>query len=383
MRGSAASVGFAFGAARGIAMDGLRMGLSFGAAALTDALETAQEQARATAGRVSAETAAAAERARLATLEAAEQARLQAAEVAAIDITKIDPFAKMEQLRESAKESAAALGSSATDLSSRLGTVGWSPARAGADLESGGAKQSEKQSDGEGSESGPEETASWAAGSLLGRLGLSGSRSAELEQLVAKEGRKDSDGGGSAGWRSVGLSGLGSSVADLSSSVGGRLGLVERPKEPPGPCARLCAPLCACCPALTYKQRLLGTVVCFLFGLIISFSALNSLPGLLLGNPAPFAFKYTLGNLLSMGSSSFLVGPEKQCRDMLAPERRLASIVYFVALAGTLLSVFVLKVTILSFAFVLLQFCALTWYMLSYVPYGQQCLRRFVSRMLK
>ena len=26
--------------------------------------------------------------------------------------------------------------------------------------------------------------------------------------------------------------------------------------------------------------------------------------------------KYTLGNLLSIGASSFLVGPAKQCRDM-------------------------------------------------------------------
>ena len=35
---------------------------------------------------------------------------------------------------------------------------------------------------------------------------------------------------------------------------------------------------------------------------------------LLLGNPMPFALKYTLGNLLSLGASSFLVGPARQVR---------------------------------------------------------------------
>ena len=113
--------------------------------------------------------------------------------------------------------------------------------------------------------------------------------------------------------------------------------------------------------------------------MVLSLSALGSLGGLLLGNPAPFAFKYTFGNLLALGSSSFLVGPAKQCRDMLTPERRTASIVYFVTLFGTLWSVFVLKWRLVSFACVILQFGALTWYMLSYVPYGQQCLKKTVG----
>ena len=46
-----------------------------------------------------------------------------------------------------------------------------------------------------------------------------------------------------------------------------------------------------------------------------------------------------------------------------------------------LFSVFVLKWQLLSFVIVIVQFCALTWYMLSYVPYGQQCLKRLIARM--
>ena len=56
------------------------------------------------------------------------------------------------------------------------------------------------------------------------------------------------------------------------------------------------------------------------------------------GNPVPFALKYTLGNILSLGASSFLVGPARQCRTMFAKERRAASLAYLLTLAGSLLS---------------------------------------------
>jgi len=61
----------------------------------------------------------------------------------------------------------------------------------------------------------------------------------------------------------------------------------------------------------------------------------------------------------------------------------MASLIYVATLFGTLVSVFYLKIQLLSFALVLCQFSALTWYMLSYVPYGQQCLRRTLSRLVK
>ena len=169
-------------------------------------------------------------------------------------------------------------------------------------------------------------------------------------------------------------------MSPQESATHAGLGLVAaKPKEPEGAMGRLCA----CCPTLTKGQRMLGFIVCFVFGGLLSLSALGSLPSLLLGNPAPFAFKYTFGNLLSLGSSSFVVGPQKQIRDMMSPERRTASLIYVVSLIGTLSCVFVLKVQLLSFAFVVVQFTALTWYMLSYVPYGQQCLKRLVTRLTR
>ena len=176
------------------------------------------------------------------------------------------------------------------------------------------------------------------------------------------------------------LSSMGSSMGLGASlgSLGSAMGMVEKPKEPETRCARLCR----CCPVLTYQQRMLGFAICFAFGGLLSLSALSSIGSIFLGNPAPFAVKYTMGNLLSIGSSSFLVGPAKQCRDMLAPERAAASLIYLVTLLGTLLSVFVLKVQLLSLLCVIAQFSALTWYMLSYMPYGQQCAKRMVGRFL-
>ena len=66
---------------------------------------------------------------------------------------------------------------------------------------------------------------------------------------------------------------------------------------------------------------------------------------------------------------------------MFAPERRTASLVYLISLVLTLVSVFVLKWQLISFGLVIIQFAALTWYMLSYVPYGHQCLKRTIVRM--
>jgi len=206
-------------------------------------------------------------------------------------------------------------------------------------------------------------------GSVISRLGLSPARCSEKEQLVPKG---DAESGAASRFE---LPGLGK-LSDLGSSMRNGLGL-EKPKLPEGRVARLLYH----CSNLSYKQRVLGFAICFALGNILSLSALNSLGGLILGNPGPFAFKYTAGNLLAIGSSAFLVGPSKQCRDMFTPERRMASLIYIGTLFGTLVSVFVIKISLLSFVLVICQFSALTWYMLSYLPGGQQCLRRMVSSL--
>lgn len=170
-----------------------------------------------------------------------------------------------------------------------------------------------------------------------------------------------------------GAKGAGGALTAAASASG--LSVPGMEQEPP-------MKVCPCCPALSYKQRLIGCACCMLIGALLSLGSFLSFAKLLLGNPVPFALKYTLGNILSLGASSFLVGPARQCRTMFAKERRAASLAYLLTLAGTLLSIFWLRLAILALLFILLQFAALTWYMLSYIPYGRALASRLVRRQL-
>ena len=174
-------------------------------------------------------------------------------------------------------------------------------------------------------------------------------------------------------------------AASSGVQLPGGLGLGgARATKPPATCAgRLLALCCSCLPTLTYKQRLYGAGGCFVLGLLLSLLSLGSLVQLFLGNPLPFASKYTLGNLLSLGSAAFLVGPARQARTMFAPSRRLATIAYLGSMAGTLACVFVLRMGLLALLCILLQSLALGWYTLSYIPYGQAAAKRILRRLLK
>ena len=117
-------------------------------------------------------------------------------------------------------------------------------------------------------------------------------------------------------------------------------------------------------------------------GTLLSLGSIGAIAKLLLGNPLPFAFKYTAGNVVSLASTAFLVGPTRQLRGMLAPERRVASLAYIAALVGTLVSVLVLKLALLSLVFVLVQAIALAWYVLSYIPMGHAAARRLARKLV-
>lgn len=374
-------------------MEGVKFAATMGLGALQDRLESAQEAAARSVAQASEAAQSVSSAAAARALETANTAARQASssvdslrQLDVRDLTAANAAAAASKLGAGVSGGVTKLGAGVTEgvgaLGSTLGAAvgsavaGGSPSAA---RRSDGGAPGAKTSDG-GSESGGEDSAASNAG-LLGRFGFGGlsMRASEKQPLV--KGDEEMGGGGvrspggaaSFGTLGSGLYSIGSSAYSSSMDT---LGLGPK-KEPEGVMR-----VCACCPALSYKQRMTGFLLCFLFGMIVSFSALGSIGGLLLGNPRPFAVKYTIGNLLSLGSSSFLVGPAKQCRDMLAPERFLASAIYFATLFGTLFSAFWLKVQIVTFAFVLVQFAALTWYMLSYVPYGQACLKRTVKKVI-
>lgn len=77
------------------------------------------------------------------------------------------------------------------------------------------------------------------------------------------------------------------------------------------------------CFSLTRMQRLYGFVVCVSAGLFCSF--LSSLMWL---RPTKFAILYTMGNILSLGSTGFLTGFMAQAKGMFKGTRLVATCVY-------------------------------------------------------
>mmetsp|Transcript_49837 Transcript_49837/g.129845 ORF Transcript_49837/g.129845 Transcript_49837/m.129845 type:complete len:182 (+) Transcript_49837:68-613(+) len=158
---------------------------------------------------------------------------------------------------------------------------------------------------------------------------------------------------------------LGSGASSAIGSLKEKMGLA---KPEPSPCP--------CLPDLSYTSRILGFAFCFCLGMLLSLTSMSSFAGVLLGHPGPFAFKYTVGNILSICSYCFLVGPARQCAGMFAPARRLATLAYMGSLVVTLLSVIYLRSLIVTTAALCLQFVAMIYYALSYIPYGHSMLSR-------
>jgi len=127
------------------------------------------------------------------------------------------------------------------------------------------------------------------------------------------------------------------------------------------------------CPSLTFKQRLYGFCICFCIGCVISLTSMLSFSKMIAGNPAPFAIKYSLGNIIALGSTVFLMGPKTQLKRMSHPTRYIAAIVYLVAIAATLTFCFTPPHSAtLVIICIVIQSCALFWYCLSYIPYGRR-----------
>jgi hypothetical protein len=122
--------------------------------------------------------------------------------------------------------------------------------------------------------------------------------------------------------------------------------------------------------SLTRKERLLGFLLCFLIGWILSFSSLSALDNVI-ADPAQFAVLYTAGNIVSLCSTMFLHGPTAQIRSMFLPARRVATVTYLAAIAATLVAAYALRAPAAVLVCMLVQFCAMLWYSLSFIPYGR------------
>merc|ERR1711964_946201 len=88
---------------------------------------------------------------------------------------------------------------------------------------------------------------------------------------------------------------------------------------------------------------------------------------------------YTLGNIVAISGSGFLVGPWRQCKSMWDSKRRIASAIYLLSIIGVLLAALLSKNSGLVLLLVIIEFFALWWYFLSYIPYGRKMVKECCS----
>jgi membrane-associated HD superfamily phosphohydrolase len=129
---------------------------------------------------------------------------------------------------------------------------------------------------------------------------------------------------------------------------------------------------------LNWGTRIKGFIICFVLGFVLSImgSAFLALPG---KGVIIFAIFYTTGNVLSMASTCFLMGPWKQLKKMFNETRLIATVCVFLFMILTLLAALKWHKKLAALIFCICQFLAMTWYSLSYIPYARDAVKKTLS----
>ncbi|XP_077102525.1 vesicle transport protein SFT2A [Siphateles boraxobius] len=132
---------------------------------------------------------------------------------------------------------------------------------------------------------------------------------------------------------------------------------------------------------LSFTTRVKWFVICFASGILCSIlgTALLFLPK---AGVNLFAVFYTLGNVAAISSTCFLMGPLKQLKRMFEPTRLIATIMMLLFLVLTLCAVFWWHKKGLAIIFCILQFLAMTWYSISYIPFARDAVMKCFTSCL-
>jgi hypothetical protein len=132
-----------------------------------------------------------------------------------------------------------------------------------------------------------------------------------------------------------------------------------------------------CMPALPLRFRVVGFATCFILGTLLSLGSISAFSSLIAGNPAPFAFQFSIGNLLSMLSTGFIVGFRTQARSMTQEHRALSAALYVLSMIATIfMSLAMQPHALVVLICIAVQYGAMIWYIASYVPFGRSILSR-------
>lgn len=127
---------------------------------------------------------------------------------------------------------------------------------------------------------------------------------------------------------------------------------------------------------LTRMQRIYGFVGCLAIGFVLSILGTCLL---FLGALASFAILYTIGIIVSLIGTGFLIGFFKQLKVMFKPVRVVATILFFATIGLVFVGAFVIGSEILCIIFVIIEYLAYTWYCLSYIPYARTAVKNMVG----
>ncbi|KAL5567437.1 hypothetical protein UlMin_030601 [Ulmus minor] len=101
------------------------------------------------------------------------------------------------------------------------------------------------------------------------------------------------------------------------------------------------------------KQRFLGFAICMVAGITCTLLSL-----IVFSNPIKFGITFTLGNLLSLGSTAFIIGPKQQVLLMLVmlhPARLYATAIYLASIIFVLFSALYVHNKLLTLLAIILE----------------------------
>lgn len=105
-----------------------------------------------------------------------------------------------------------------------------------------------------------------------------------------------------------------------------------------------------------------------------------------MGKGVKFAVLYTFGNIVALAGTFFVCGPQTQIRKMSKKGRAVASAVFLTSMILTLVvafsPAFKLKALVVLLL-VLIQWCAMVWYVLSYIPFARQAAKGCFGRCFR
>ncbi|XP_067314548.1 SFT2 domain containing 2a [Pseudorasbora parva] len=121
---------------------------------------------------------------------------------------------------------------------------------------------------------------------------------------------------------------------------------------------------------LGWGTRVKGFLACMVIGVVCSVLGVCCLFIPKIGFIIFIVF-YTFGNICSLISTMFLMGPMKQLKRMCDKTRAFATVVMITCLVLTLCAAFWWKIFALCLLFVILQTIAFAWYSLSYISFAR------------